>query len=335
MYRNFQLLDLAKHNMVRHHIITNDLEFHLEFLRGIKNRVVDEKFLYLGSNAKRYYENMRNLAKNAPDEVPSTGEMLKEITSSIIPSRSTAYISVGCGNSQMDAEIVSALMQKVKKIEYFGVDSSRSMLQMSEENVKGMPFDSSLIVADFMSRSFANEIKIFTKDFDQRVFVFWDNTIGNMSQTACVDSLYNIMEKNDIIVLEVSLRDGVSKEDEIRTFKKYISLFDIENEKMRDFLHYPLKKIDLEKDIGKLIVESFYEDSVGAVGAKYSFEMMKPKTITFRNEVLHFLPPERISILELRRYNDAKFIEYFEGHDFGLKSSLIKEKRGLFTFERF
>ncbi len=321
--------------MVRHHIIANDLEFHLEFLRGIKNRVVDEKFLYLGSNAKKYYEQMRNMAGNMPDDVPSLSDMLKEITGAISPSRSTAYISVGCGDSHLDKELVIALGQKIKKIEYFGVDSSRSMLQMSEENVKGLPFDSSLIVADFMSRSFANEIKLMTKDFDQRVFVFLDNTIGNMSQTACVDSLYNIMEKNDILLVEASLRDGLRKEDDIRTFKKYISMLEEQNEYMREFLHYPLKKIDMQKEMMKIFIETFYEDSVGAIGAKYSFQVMKPVTVEFRNEVLHFLPPERISILETRRYDPAKFIEYFEGHDFGLKSSLIKNKRGLFTFERF
>jgi len=319
--------------MIHHHILSNDRNYQLEFLRAIKQRRVDQKFMYFSSNAQRYYEFAKSFSKRSKTNSFTVEDFVNTIKKYTSKSRSTAIVSIGCGNSEIEKNALIELNKEGKKVAYFGVDTSRAMLQLSEDNMKGLPYEISFVQADFMSWQFINEINHITEGYDERIFVCLDNIIGNLSQTEAVDSLYNVLQKNEILLLETTIREGVKKEDDLKLFKHFME--GLNDKALLDFLFFPLKRLNLDITDGRMVIDTFYDEFVGAIGGRFSFQMQEHKVVSVRNQELHLLAPEKIHLVSLRSYDQERLANFFEGHDFSLQGKELKGRRGLFAFKKF
>jgi uncharacterized SAM-dependent methyltransferase len=106
----------------------------------------------------------------------------------------------------MDKIIFEELIKKNHKIDYFGVDVSKSMLNMSIKTLENFNFTKKFILSDFFSRDFKNEILRLSSGYDNKIYTIFNNTFGNLNQTRIVNTLNNILVSGDKIWIDVRMK---------------------------------------------------------------------------------------------------------------------------------
>ncbi len=316
---------------MEYRILSDSVRFQEEFLTGLKKRVLDQKFLYFDENATTYYKAIKSSLSYTGDERPTKDDLASFLQTHTSKGRRTAFISIGCGDSSIERYVMEKLNAD-GDYTYIAVDSSHAMLKLSEETLKGVNFEVKLVLGDFMTSRFTRELDALTEEYDERIFLFYDNTIGNLSQTAAVDSFYNMLKHNELLIVEASLRTGISKSDDLKRFKKYLSW--LENETLMNYLMWPLTRIGITKEHGKIMLESFDAAPTGAFGVRFYFQMLENVKATYRRETLHFMKPERIRLLDVHIYDPERFVDFFVDRDFLLRDKAIRSHRALFVFKK-
>jgi hypothetical protein len=77
------------------------------------------------------------------------------------------------------------------------------MISLSIENLKDVTREQMFLRADFGSEEFKNEINNLCRNFDQKVFAFFGGTFGNIKYTKIINILYNILNKDDKIWIDI------------------------------------------------------------------------------------------------------------------------------------
>jgi hypothetical protein len=77
---------------------------------------------------------------------------------------------------------------------------------MSVENLKDIKNNTKFLRADFGSDEFKNEINNLCKNYDRKIFAFFGGTFGNIKYTKIINILYNILDKNDKIWIDIGIR---------------------------------------------------------------------------------------------------------------------------------
>ena len=109
-------------------------------------------------------------------------------------------------------------------VDYYGVDSSKNMLELSIERMKKIKnFEKYFICADFSTNEFKRELSQLTINNDIRIFTFFSNTFGNINPNNIIDILYNLLKPGEKIWLDVRLRSGKTTKDNLKDFEKYCS----------------------------------------------------------------------------------------------------------------
>ena len=318
--------------MVLTHVLSADLDFQVEFLKNLKERNLEQKFIYFGESAKLFYEGFRSEVKFASADIPTVVEVVDELRRYMTLGKNSAVVSIGCGNSAMESQVLPILQSEGFKFTYFGIDSSAGMLDLTREVMESQEFSTELLLGDFSSSSFPEEVTELTSSFDNRVYLFFGNTIGNMTQTLAVDALYNILSPGEVVILESAVRQSLKKDDDLKIFRRVSAA--LTNERQMNFFFHTLSNMNIPYQAGKMVLETIMEESIGAFNARFSFEFSAPVIIHTKKEVIHFLPPERVKLVEVRYYHPETFIRFFEAHDFSLENVVQKNRRGLFTFRK-
>lgn len=317
--------------MTKTYILLSDLDIDLDFLHDIKHRKFEQKLLYLEEGAEKFYNGEKKSGGVViKGRILNNDDFIKFIEPRIDSKKKYALVSLGCGNANKEAVILSKL--KNKNISFFGVDSSRTMLERAEDNINKNDISGQLVLADFSSLKFKEEINNLTNKFDNRIFAFLGYTFGNVSQTDMVDTLYNILKKGDYIWLDVVTRDSLDQEEYLKKFNDCNKL--LENKGMTNFFFHPLSVLGINRKYGKMVMDSFEEESIGVLRFRFSFQFEKPATVKYRNEVIHILPPEKIKLLDIQIYHPKTMIHFFELHGFKLVDSQVvnNSNNGQFLF---
>jgi uncharacterized SAM-dependent methyltransferase len=167
------------------------LEPKQDFLENIQTRKIEQKFFYLGEGAERYYS-LSQKKDRAAHGYPTTEELVNFITPHLDPNKTIYFTSLGCGNSQVEIDVVKQLQERYDVV-FVAVDYSEEMLAQTEAALADTDISYQLLCADFSARSFREEIANRVSKDIQSVFTFFGGTFGNVSQTKMVDTLYNIM----------------------------------------------------------------------------------------------------------------------------------------------
>lgn len=289
--------------------------FQNEFARDIRDRHLDQKFLYTDpESALQYYRVLEEKKKKMATQDFTGDEYFTFLKDRLTKDERIAIISLGCGNSEREKKILKELKENGYDFIYVAVDSSHPMLEMSEKELADLSIEKWFIEMDMTDNSFKDKIVELTKDYPKRIFSFLGGTLGNVNQTNIADVLYNILSHGDLLWLEVGARLDMTTESDLRLFNRYASY--LQNDQVMSFYFHPLAKIGVPYDTGKMNLKTQQERSVGALLFTYYFTFGKKFVIELDRETIHFLPNEEIELQNNRVYHPETLISFFEEHEF-------------------
>lgn len=310
------------------HSLISDSELDVELLDDLKDRILDQKHFYTAEfAADLYYKNRdaknNTYFKNSFDINDYLNFFKKNIS---IKQENTVLVSLGCGDSSFEKNILDPLKKEGFDFSYIGVDSSRYMLELSVKNLKKSEFKKSLICGDFSSHNFRSEIGYLVNNYKNKVFGLLGGTIGNITPTNIVDTLGNMLKKGDYLWVTLVLRESLNEEHNFEIFNYYANY--LTDSVVSQFKFNPLKRLKVPFENGKLVLEMQKEDFIGALKFIFSFEFTKKTSINFRDEKIIILPGEKIELLNNRAYDMNIFKKFFIEHDFKCIAEERKGRRG-------
>ena len=314
--------------------ITSDSEISSGLTNCLKNRSLEQKFLYHWKWADLYYEYKEN-----SDALMKESNNIKDISlfdfwvkNCFVKNNKVVLISLWCGNSGVEKDIYSRL-SKDYIIDHIWVDLSREMLLLAKENLKDVDIKKDFVCADFSSLEFKSEISTlaWNNREQKRVFSFFSNTFWNINHTNIIDTLYDILDKWDQIWLDVRLRKSNTVKDDMSIF----NLVDIKdnNSVLSDFLSNAFVKSNIPKEnwvISKIMKK---EEWLNSLKVEFYFNFEKKTQINMKWQIT-FLPWESIKCLQIYYYDAEKLINFFEEHNFKFIDKEIKWMRWQFLFEK-
>jgi SAM-dependent methyltransferase len=243
-----------------------------------------------------------------------------------------AIISLWCGNSDIESYIFEHLNHNYH-IDYYGVDSSKNMLDLSIKRMKDIEnINKNFICADFSTNEFKRELSQLTLNDDLKIFTFFSNTFGNINPNNIIDILYNLLKQGEKIWLDVRLRSGKTTKDNLQDFERYYSY--LSNPEMTSLFFNPIESLNIPKEYWEFSLKTSNIEPLQAINYQYSFIFNKKTSITIKNETTTILPWEELQIVTIYTYDPDGLIQFFEGHNFKLIEKFIQNSRGQFLFEK-
>lgn len=311
--------------------LISDAELSDEFSYCLRNRALEQKFLYMQEWAKDYY-NVVNTDDVYYGAYPY--DLFVDFGKKHIftQEKKMAVISLWCGNSDIESFIFEHLNHNYN-IDYYGVDSSKNMLELSIERMKKIKnVEKNFICADFSTNEFKRELSQLTINDDIKIFTFFSNTFGNINPNNIIDILYNLLKPGEKIWLDVRLRSWKTTKDNLKDFEKYHNY--ISNNEMVNLFLNPIEWLHITKDYWEFVLKTHNVDHLEAINYQYSFVFNKKISVTIKNETTTILPGEELQIVNIYTYDADGLISFFEGHNFKLIHKFIQNSRGQFIFEK-
>lgn len=298
------------------HSLVSDLDFERELSQWLRMRFLEQKFLYMGEGAKKYYWFVRPRGWASREDDIRIRDFSWFIMPKINKEVTWAIISLGCGDAFYESAIIRSLVIAGYRIAYFWVDASRSMLDMAYENMKHVECESKkLICADILSEEFRGEIKNLTSEYSYRIYSFFNGTYWNMSQAYITDSLYGILEKNDLLWFNVATRSWLDAKNEMLLFERYSERF-LWKEKDSKWVFHALEEVGIHFEKWNLRLDLQREEPSSTLLFSFSFVFNEKVVLDYRGERFHYLAGEKISLLDVRVFFAEKIVDFFRNHEF-------------------
>ncbi|MFZ2150879.1 MAG: L-histidine N(alpha)-methyltransferase [Candidatus Absconditicoccaceae bacterium] len=297
----------------------------------LRNRSLEQKFLYMNNGANRYYDIVQtdNVYYGSYTYNFFIDFGLKNIFSK---NKNIAIISLGCGNSDIESFIFENLGDDFK-IAYYGVDSSKNMLELSIKRMEKINnIEKYFICADFSTNEFKRELSQLASSSDSKIFTFFSNTFGNINPNNIIDILYNLLKSGEKIWLDVRLRSGKNTKDDLKDFEKYYGY--LSSKEMVNLFLNPIEGLSIPQNNGTFSLKTQKIQHLEAIKYQYNFIFNKKTEISIKNETTTILPGEELKIVNIYTYDVDGLIRFFEGHNFKLIENLIQNNRGQFLFEK-
>ena len=313
------------YNLISDGALSDELSFCL------RNRTLEQKFLYMNTGAGTYYDIVK--VDNIYHETYPRTLFIDFATKNIFSKdQKTAIISLWCGNSEIESYIFENIKGPLK-IDYYGVDSSKDMLNLSIKRMKNIKnINKHFICADFSTNEFRRELTQLTAKSEKRIFTFFSNTFGNIEPNNIIDILYNLLKPGEKIWLDVRLRSWKTTKDDLKDFEKYHRY--LHNQETLDFFYNPIEAIKIDKEHWVFSVSTKRVEHINAIKYQYNFILNKKISVTIKNETITILPWEGLKILNIYTYDPDGLINFFEWHNFKLIQKYIQDERGQFLFEK-
>ena len=310
-----------------------------EFVENLKNRKIDQKFFYMGDGARAYYESARQKKKANVNSYLPLEAFANFLRDQLSKEAVNAFVSLGCGNAEQEAAVMRILSQEGYRFAFFGIDSSAEILKDAEAQLASLPpeIGKTLILADLTTSGFREKINDLVRSYDRRVFAFLGSTFGNFNQTNITDSFYNLLSPGDLLWFDVATRPGVTALEDFNLFNRYSAYLKIDD--ASHFWLAPLLELGVDRGSGVMRLSSDKEPSVGAMKFRFSFVFSRKVVARIGEDVLHFLPGEKIDTQTIRVYHPETLINFFQEHSFSLVKSQIERlspeiSKGQFLFKK-
>jgi len=299
-----------------------------ELAEGIRNREIEQKFVYQWKWAQLYYD-LKQKSDIYDEYTINIKEFVNSLSSIITKDKDQTIISLGCGNSLSEKHIFEKIIDN--NFQYVWVDSSKEMLKLSIDNLKNIDINKKFLCADFSTKDFRTELQQISQ-WTERVFVFFSNTFWNIKHTHIIDTLWNLLNSKEKIWLDVFIRkwDKINNDIEIsnmmndflhsRNFKKFI----IEN----------LQKYWVNLENSELIIKTEKEKLINALKFNIFLTFAEKTEIVIKWEKLTILPWESIKVQQIYAYEPQWLINFFKLHGFELLEKHTNDYRWQFLFEK-
>lgn len=294
------------------------------------NREIEQKFIYQWKWAKLYYEDKSTNPMYVWDSL-ETEDFINMWNNEIKnEDEKIAFISLWCWNSQTEYNILN--QTNTKNVDYFWIDASDWMLELTHNMFKKLDCNYKLISSDFTSRELRFELEQLTKKYDKKIFTFFSNTFWNIQHTKIIDILYNLLNKWDKIWIDVRLRKWTNVKDDLDVVNTVAR--DLHREETIESYTRTLIELGVWKNDWELKMKSMKEASINALKCQFLYEFKNKSTVSIKWDEITILPWESIKLLIIYIYDSQWLINFFEEHWFNFIKKQIKWYRGQFLFEK-
>lgn len=301
-----------------------------ELWNCIRNRNIEQKFIYQGDWAKLYYL-QKHSNKMYTSCTLKQQDFLSFFENNIhINSEKLQLISLWCWNSENEKFLFEHIQNK--NLTYIWVDSSKDMLDLSIEKLKNLDLDKKFICADFSSRKFRHELKQLTKQSEDRLFVFFSNTFWNINHTNIIDILLNLLNIWEKIWLDVRVRKWTTLEDDLDI--STILADDVNRKEVRYSFLKTLENEWVDTNKWELTLKTTKVELLNALKFEFSFNLKEKSIIDIKWDKIVILAWENIKLQQIYAYDRDGLINFFSEHWFKLLDKQIKWYRGQFLFEK-
>ncbi len=313
--------------------LISDAKLEIDLLENLKSRTIEQKHLYTGNGAKRFYVvgyKPRNFFKAHSD--PQDEFVFLE-QSYLRSNQNFTLISLGCGNGQRERNILKGLYDNKYHYTYLGVDASRDMLNLAEKHLRDIPVEKFFICSDFTAQDFIPEFKNVISKYDSKIFALLGYTLGNFRASYIISTLYNIIQSpNDALWFDIILREGVGHENDLMSFDHYKSR--LSDNDWNRFVFSPLEALGVKFESGEMACDMIYEEEAGVINFRFSFVFKTNTDIEIREQVIKILGGEKVELLNIRLYDKNTLINFFKSHGFVCSNFLRKGNLGYFMLKK-
>ena len=235
-----------------------------------------------------------------------------------------AFISLGCGNTGPDVNLLRHLVERENCWHYFGVDSSAAMLNLAEENLEDLSCDSHVVLADFCKEDFAPALYQLLANYDRRLFAMMGGTFGNFDQRWIAGLLETLIPAGDYLYLDVVPQyTSDDANDSLRERLAHLP------DNLRRFFVDLLTRLDIPLDHGRVIGDEYPDEALNTIRFTFSYEAQEATTLTYSQGELDLLPGERVELLTIRAYDVDRLTAFMAERGFNLEATYIPEATGL------
>ncbi len=249
--------------------------------------------------------------------------------------RRIAFVSLGCGNAGPEKPLLHATHAAGIPVAYFGVDSSRTMLKLAQQNLADEHFPRQFVLADILHSDFVDKLRPYLAGYDTQVYAMLGGTFGNFDQAVIAAALACIVPSGHYLYLDVVPQfetpdKNAQLRNRLRRLPQNLSLF---------FINL-LERLCIDPAAGELIAEELYEADTDALRYVVSFRLHEALTFPCFSGVIHCAPGEAIELLNVRAYKPAALQSFMAGRGFRYLDTYIPDVGNLahlwqrFLFQR-
>lgn len=310
--------------------IKKDLERFFKYNRGF-----EQKTFYFDGGGANYYEFYGSNTDKLPHLKISYNsskifDFLKK--NILVHKKKIALISLGCGNANREKEILNKMTDAGFDVSYFGVDSSKYMIQSGMDNLKNCSFPKKFIFADFSLEKFKMRFEKTFKEFDIRIFAFLGGTLCNAPQDYMADVLRNMLKKDDILWIDASIKTQNSTALAGEYFERYLKY--VQDPNWKKFVSFPLEHLGIKIDAGDLILQMDKEHPLNTFLFKFGFVLNQKNEVEINKEIVTLLKDDIVGLFRIRIYDLPSLISFFELRDFELIDKLVINNKAQILFKK-
>lgn len=300
--------------MAKIRILNSESELRRIANRNLKyNLAFDQKEFYLDDGADIYYN--RDSFTNVRERRNFMKKNYDFFRDNFLDkNKKVVIVSLGCGNSDREYYLLNRAYKEGYDVEYFGVDSSIKMIDISSERFKNAGFRHEFIYADFSDEKFRYEINRLIDSDSKKVFALIGATLGNVPQNYIANTLKNILNKGDMLWLDVIGKVGLDNISANHFFKKFLNMINKPEE--IKFLKYPIKEKNIPLDNGKFGLTMIREKPMDNLFFTFSFIINKKTEFKINNDEVLLLENDKIDLITARVYEYKSLKKFFEERNF-------------------
>lgn len=288
-----------------------------EYLSGLRQRKIDDKFSYIGKRQAASWLGICNSGEYG--YYKQSKKLLQETIKDFIEGQEehVNVIALGPGNAVKEKVVVEAFQQN-HQVDLFFVDISRDVITLAVESMENDDALKEIFIADLKDFESIKEIAQFVRDHYNATsfFTLLGNTLGNYPQPVILKTIREAMRPGDSILLDVSCIITPSDNDSFDV-SALISQYDNENEYER--ILACLSEAGIEAIDGAIEVE-FNRDKIftelGVIEQYFRFN--HSKVITYKGESMYFGKNERILVGYSNKYTLEALDSIFYSHGISL-----------------
>ena len=225
--------------------------------------------------------------------------------------RRIAFVSLGCGNAGPEKPLLHTAHAVGHSVAYFGVDSSRTMLNLAQQNLAEEHFSKTFVLADILHPDFVDKLHPHLAEYDTQVYAMLGGTFGNFEQAVIAEALARIVPAGDYLYLDVVPQyETPDKNAQLRD--RLIRL----PQNLSRFFDNLLAKLSLDQTCGELVTEERYEAATGALRYVVQFRVHEALDFPCFGGIVHLESGESIELMNVRAYKPAVLQRFMAGWGF-------------------
>ncbi len=230
-----------------------------------------------------------------------------------------AFISLGCGNAGAEKAWLSCAHAEGYAVAYFGVDSSRAMLTLAQENLAQETFSRTFLLADFSTEVFRRRLGEMTEAHAARIYAMLGGTFGNFEQQEIAKTLAALIAPGDYLYLDVVPRYASETQDQ--QLRDRLSRLP---QNLQLFFDNVLQRLGLRPEVGEVYGSETWDEGLQAWQYRFFFKAREAVTLPGAEPVT-LAPGESLELLNIRAYDPDALKAYMNAQGFAFVDAYVPD----------